>query len=271
MENEYKSYKLKKKINPMLKMFCTGVGIFLCVMWTSFIWLPKNQEEFQVTQLNVPIKEPNTNRILTITRWDYSESDKTMEVQMRIENRNYDGRNKYTWSAVDRHKGSLQVESVYADEEMLVVQIKKVPSSWSIISLRIALAGSDPDTEYLYKLYGNATNVQSVEHIKTLDKNGYYVLDINSNISFYKNQIINLEKNITETKEKIGEINGTVDLKSKELQYMTDQELNVAMAEIKSLESMKEEYYQDIAAFENTILEYNQRILNLQEKIKTYQ
>lgn len=271
METEYKSYKLKKKVNPKLNVCCLCIALFFGIMWTSFIWMPGNKEEFQVTAINTQITESNTKRTLTLTRWDYSQADKLMEVQFRIENKNYDGKDDYVWSAAERYKGSVDVDEVYADTEILVVQIREIPSGWSTISLRMAFEGNDPDTEYLFKVYGDHTNVQFVDQIEVRDKNGYYILDINNMISYYQDEIENLINDIDETKEKISQVSRTIESESEKLEYMTEQELETSMSEIASLEAKIDGYYQDISNYQDSIVEYNKRISNLQEKIKLYQ
>lgn len=271
METEYKSYKLKKKTNNLLKKCCICVSVFFAIMWTSFIWIPKNKEVFPVTQLNVAISEPNTKRVLTLVRWDYSADDKIMEVQFRIENQSFDGRDEYAWSAVDRRKGSLTVESVYADKEIIVVRIKEVPSHWSTISLRMGFAEINPNEKSLFKIYGDETNVKAVEHIENRTGNDYYILDFNNTITYYEDQIKKLENEITKSKGKIKEVSENIGNKSEKLEYMTEQELEVAMSEINSLKKMIEQCYENISDYKDSIEEYNQRILKLQEKIKAYQ
>lgn len=271
METEYKSYKLEKKKNNLLKKSCIYVSAFFAIMWTSFIWIPKSKEQFQVTQLNVAMSEPNTKRLLTLVRWDYSEADKMMEVQFRMENQSFDGRDEYAWSAVDRRKGRLSAESIYSDNEIIVVRINEVPSNWSTISLRMGFVESNPDEQPLFKIYGDESNIQVVEWIENREGRDYYILDFNNTITYYESEIVKAENEITNTKAKIKEVSETIENKSQKLEYMTDQELEVAMSEINSLKEMIEDCHENISDYKDSIEEYNQRILKLQEKIKAYQ
>lgn len=267
MEKEYKNYKLKKNINPTLKIACICVVVFLGIMWTSFLWLPQNKEEFQVTQLNVPMEESTTNRVLTMIRWDYSEYDELMEIQFKIENNNFDGKDAYVWSAVDRYQGSLSVDKIYEDTEILVVQIKNVPSNWSIISLRMTLQGHNPDTEFMFKMYGDDTNVAKVNSLKTLDKNGYYILDIQNSIALYEMKIEDLKAENIECQAKIKEISKSIEGRMEKLQYMTEKEKDVALEEINSLQALTESHGKTIEDNLSEIQEYEQRISNLNAKV----
>lgn len=270
MEKEYKTYKLKKKINPVLTWCIAGVAVFYFVMLTSTIWTPQSSK-FEITKKNTPLFDADSERRLTLIRWDYSENDKKMQIQFKIENRSYDGKDEYEWAAVDRNKGNLKTKAVYQDRKILVIEIEDIPKNWSVISLRMAMKGEDPNQAFLFKVYGNDTNVRSVSQISGKDKNDYYIFDLENEIALDRKEIKKQEKTISEKEKNLKELQVILNAKTADLKYMTEKEIEEANEEILGLQTTAEAYETSISEAKNMKIEYEQRIVKLQEKIKIYQ
>ena len=59
MEKEYKTYKLKKKINPFLSGSIVVVALFYFFVLSSTVWIPQNSK-FKITEMNAQMFEPNS-------------------------------------------------------------------------------------------------------------------------------------------------------------------------------------------------------------------
>ncbi|WP_288730674.1 hypothetical protein [uncultured Fusobacterium sp.] len=271
MENEYKSYRVLKKKNRILMGITLLVVSFYFIMLTSGTWLPNDGGDYQQLAINQSITNTEYNRTITLVRWDYSQKQQRMQVQLRIENMNYDGKNEYAFSAVDKNRGKLNTVSVYQDMEILVLNINKVPKRWSTISLRIGLAEDDPDQSSIFKIYGNSKNINSVDEIENGNKNSYYVLDTKCSIADIENKIEKENQSITRNQEKIKEITNTIDVKTDNLEFLTETEKKEALSVIGQMESEIEVCQDSIKESENAISEYKERIEKLEEKISSYE
>ena len=240
MEKEYKTYRLKKRINPFLSGSIVVVALFYFFVLSSTIWIPQNSK-FKITEMNTKMLEPNSERSIILTRWDYSSKQRKMQIQFQIENKSYDGKDRYEWAAVDRNKGELKTKAVYQDRNILVVEIEEVPKNWSIISLRMGMEGEDPNQAFLFKVYGNDTKIKKQEKI------------------------------VVDQEKKLRELQAIINSKTSDLKYMTEKELEEATEELAGLENIEDSYETNILEAQNMKSEYEQRIVKLQEKIKTYQ
>lgn len=271
MEDEYKSFHLRKKKNTFLLIVSVAVMFFYFVMFTSAMWLPSDGGDYQQIAINQSIINEEHKRTLTLVRWDYSEEQKQMQIQFRIENFNYDGKNEYNFSAIDKNNGKLKTVSVYQDMEILVIDIKDVPKKWSTISLRIGFAEEDPDQKNIFKIYGNSQNINEVNAIEEGNKNSYYILDTECQITEIEKQIEDEKYSITKHQDRISEITKTMSIKTENLEYMTEKEKKEAIAEISSMENEIKASQDSIKGSEDRISEYQDRIAKLEEKIKSYE
>lgn len=272
MENEYKSYRLKKPINPFLKVFLIMIAMFYIFMLTSSGWMQESDGNYEETAINKMITNENVKRSLALIRWEYSESQEKMQIQLRIENNSLDGKNEYDFVAVDRNRGTLKaVSEIYQDNTIVVLDINNVPKNWSTISLRMALKGDNPNEKFIFRIYGNDKNIKSVDKIVDSGKNSYYILDIKASIDELKEKIKEQEAIIADDKQKIEEITKLISDKTDNLSYMTEQEMEEANGKINALRSSAESYRSEIIKCQDLNLEYQQRIEKLNEKIESYE
>ena len=61
------------------------------------------------------------DRYITINRWQYSENQHLMEVDLTVDNKSYDGINKYKYSAVDLMGNVLKCEAKIEEDNWIVL------------------------------------------------------------------------------------------------------------------------------------------------------
>lgn len=69
-----------------------------------------------------------------------------MELQFTIDNQSYDGVNTYKFKALDRNKGYLKTDTVIEQDDLFVVRINEVPTSWTQIAFWITMPDNTNDT-----------------------------------------------------------------------------------------------------------------------------
>lgn len=268
---EYKNYKLKKKINPILSFAVIAVAIFYIVAISSGMWFPRKSGEYEIAKYNTKYEVNDLKRSFYLIDWEYSKEQKMMEIQFKVINKSFDGIENYSWSAVERFKGKLPIKPVYEDENILVVQIKDIPNKWSTISVRIALTGKNPETEFFLKFYGDSTNIKTVEHIPQRSQNDYYIKDTQNDIKTYEASILENNKNIKILEKEIKEINKSSSELIADMEFLTEKEAEEVQSEVERFNSLIQSDLQGIEEYKKENEEYNQRIEKLKEKLKTYQ
>lgn len=107
--------------------------------FTSTLWMPPSADASYLTKVGTEVAWDD--RTVIINRWDYSEKQNEMEVEITVNNKSYDGNNKYSFSAVELRGTMLKTEVKVSDEDWIVVKIKELPNRWSDISLRMDVNG----------------------------------------------------------------------------------------------------------------------------------
>lgn len=268
---EFKNYKLKKKINPILSLSVIVVAIFYIVAISSGMWFPRESGEYEIAKYNTKYEVADLKRSFSLINWEYSKEQKMMEIQFKVINKSFDGIENYSWSAAERFKGKLDIKLVYEDTNILVVQIKDIPKKWNTISVRIALNGNNPETEFFLRFYGNSTNIKAVEHIPKRSQNDYCIKDTQNDIKLYEASILKNNKNIKMLEKEIKEINKSSSEMVANMEFLTEKEAEEVHAEVERYNSLIQSNLQRIEEYEKENEEYNQRIEKLNEKLKIYE
>lgn len=144
-------------------------GLALLIMFTSRIWMPVQATE----GLDTPIDGTVTceQKEFTLRRWVYSESQASMEVEIDISNKAFDGVNEYEFSSVTKEGEPMPVEVIVCDTSMTVVEIKNVPAKFTNVLLRVRPAGS----ETYAKLFTSFSAVERVDNIEPQSLEQYYI------------------------------------------------------------------------------------------------
>ena len=258
--NKINFKKNKESIRFLLIIFFfIGGYVFF---FSSMYWMPASVDASYLTRVG---KETTWNdRNVTITRWEYSEKQNLMEVELSVENKSYDGKNKYDFSAVDLRGRKLKAETVIEDADWIVLQLKEIPEKWSDVSLRMEIAGADKER---LKLYTNINEVAKVEKIETLSRSGYLKKRFEGEIENYQTSVSEKQKKIETLQGEIGEVRKEIERITESKLYQTDkqkQESDSLISDANSTISTKEK---QIATLQSEIEEINKRI-EMKEKQK---
>lgn len=233
---------------------------------SSFWWPSSNSEYF------TPLNEQITwqNRIFIIRNWSYSADQNLMELELDIQNNNFDGKNIYEISAMTPGLEELEVKEVISEPTMIVLHICEIPDDWEAISVHISL--QDPGEKDLLKLYTNNQLVQRVEQINVLDKNGYLRQRIQRDLETSEQELLDLQRKQTDQEEKIQECEILLDSLYQRKKISIGEELTNLNEQItqteKSLKDLEDELLiikEDILGKEDEIQQYQKK---LQEDFK---
>lgn len=258
------SVKSKKRRNIFLKMFilifCGGYFFF----FTSKAWYPDKSNLVKPTEIG-STKEWNGKEI-TVLSWTYSETQRLMEIQLNIENKELIDTAQLEFEALDKKKGYFPVEIFVQKDNLYVLRIP-VKKGWKEVSIRIQEEG-DNSTES-YRAFTNNEKVEEVVKIQDLTENEYLIARIQSRINMYEQDIYELKEENKKFEKNILEINENIaDYRTKE-QYQTAQEIKDTENLIAQAESEINQINQSIAENTEIIQEYEERIqLAEEEKIK---
>lgn len=254
----FKKNKESIRFFIIIFFFVGGYAFF----FSSTYWMPASVDASYLTRIGV--ENTWNDRRVTINRWDYSLEQNLMEVELSVENKSYDGKNTYDFSAVDLRGRKLVTKTQVADPDWIVLQITEIPEKWSDISLRMEIACVNQDR---LKLYTNINDVNKVTTIESLNRTGYLQKRFESEIANYqaeveakKNEIEKLQREITEVQKEIERI-------TEAKLYQTDkqkQESDTLIADANSTISTKEK---QIHTLNGDIEEINRRI-EMKEKQK---
>lgn len=239
--------------------FFVGGYVFF---FSSMYWMPASADASYLTK--VGIENTWNNRNITINRWDYSEEQGVMEVELSVENKSYDGKNTYAFSAVDLRGRKLTIDMKITDADWIVLQIKDIPDKWSDVSLRMEVDGENKER---LKLYTNINDVNKVESIKSLNRVGYLQKRFESEICNYKKEAECKQGEIKVLNQEITEVKKEIDRLTEEKLYQTEkqkQESDTLIADAQSTIFTKEK---SINTLNGEIEEINQRI-EMKEKQK---
>ena len=254
----FKKNKESIRFFIIIFFFVGGYAFF----FSSMYWMPASVDASYLTK--VGIENTWNNRHITITRWDYSEEQGVMEVELSVENKSYDGKNTYDFSAVDLRGRKLTIDTQVTDTDWIVLQIKDIPNKWSDISLRMEVAGEDKER---LKLYTNINDVNKVKRIKSLNRIGYLQKRFESEICNYKKGVEHKQGEIKILNQEITEVKKEIERLTEAKLYQTEkqkQESDTLIADAQSTIFAKEK---NINTLHGEIEEINRRI-EMKEKQK---
>lgn len=261
--NKINLKKNKESIRFLIIIFFFVGGYMF--FFSSMYWMPASVDASYLTRIGV--ENTWNDRKVTINRWDYSEELNLMEVELTVENKSYDGKNIYDFSAVDLRGRKLTAEIQVEDADWIVLQIKDIPDKWSDISLRMEIA--DDNRERL-KLYTNINDVNKVSSIEKLNRTGYLQKRFESEIDNYKAEVEEKKSKINKLNQEIAEVRKEIDRITEGKLYQTEkqkQESDSLIADAQSTISSKEK---QIGTLNGEIEEINLRI-GMKEKQKEEQ
>lgn len=251
-------------LKVFLSVFVVGYVFFL----SSSFWFPTQD---LVSASEVGKEYTWEDRRFTLLSWEYSETQRMMEVRIDVNNTSKNLTNEYAAEALERTKGRQETEFVINSEDFLVIRINNVDRRWAEISLRISISDeSDSGSNYL-KLYTNKNEISRTDNIPDKTVNEYYLEKIQGNIRIIQSEIEEIEDTIYENSGQIEAYQARITELEEEKEYQTESEIadtdtliGQIRSDISSLQSANEKCNEDIA-------ECRERISKLEEAGKEYE
>lgn len=253
-----KNYEMTKR-KGNLALF--GIVFFFIAgyifFFSSTMWMPSNL----AASLQTPLKENVQwgERTLQIRRWDYCETEQVMEVEIDMDNKSFDGKNHYHYSAINRNNDQLKVVKMIEDSDWIVLRIENVTDNFGEISLRIDMMG-EPDDNTL-KLYTNVNAVKRVKDLEKRDRKGYQLLRLQRDTESYQKQISTLEKKKKSLLEKNQRMQEEINHLQSEESYQTEEMKAEQTDKINEIQS-------EITANQDEIQSYDLQLKEKRERIE---
>lgn len=253
-----KNYEITKR-KGNLALF--GIVFFFIAgyifFFSSTMWMPSNL----AASLQTPLKENVQwgERTLQIRRWDYCETEQVMEVEIDMDNKSFDGKNHYQYSAINRNNDQLKVVKMIEDSDWIVLRIENVTDNFGEISLRIDMMG-EPDDNTL-KLYTNVNAVKRVKDLEKRDRKGYQLLRLQRDTESYQKEISTLEKKKKSLLEKNQRMQDEINHLQSEESYQTEEMKAEQTDKINEIQS-------EISANQDEIQSYDLQLKEKRERIE---
>lgn len=254
---------LKRKRNIVYISFLVFLVMGYTLFFTSKTWYWNDGNLVKATSFNSPMSIDGREVILT--RWEYSPAQNLMEVELNISNHSTDGIEKYNYSAIERRKGILKVDSIVSDSNFVVLQILNVPKNWKEISLQMQISQNN-----ILKFYTNKNSIAMVDAIEDLSKDEYIYRSIENNITYYNDMIQTKKKSIKNLKEKIHIAENHIEQYQTDKVYQTEEERSSTDTKIGNLNGEIENFKESIETEQSDIKEFQKRIRNLRMKQENY-
>lgn len=259
-----------KKIQHFIKS-SSNVSMILMILFiiSGYVFFFSSKALFG--QSDKKLKFTNMNTVITIDKhditlgkWVYCASTKTMEIELDIVNKNYDGNDTYSFDVVDKSGKKYETQAVIAAPTMDVVQIYNVPEQFYEMRIAVNVEYGNSVSQDTAKFYTNERDVEQVPEIVTYNTlNDYYVAKLNRYIENYNNEIADINKKVDEE---------TVNLNNcKELlQSLTTQKSYTAGDELANINKQLDDTNKQIGTITAAINGYKKDISDIQKKIDDY-
>lgn len=261
--------KLKKEQNKILIGFAIIFLVGYTFFFTSNIWMPRSYEDARVTEIGSSI-EANERKI-TLISWTYCEEKHAMEVVLEIENTSLDGIEEYLFTAYDKDEGRCEVEKRIDKSDLVVLDISKVPSRWTSMSLRMNAESGNTNTETenfsTIRLYASKRVIDRVDDITAKSEKEYRTISCNLKIEKFNGEIEAALSEIKECEETISSADKRIDELNAKLEYETKDEKAETLSQIASITSAKESANLTKQAKEDLIRQLSEKI-DMQNAIK---
>ena len=159
-ETKQEKTKRKPKYLLFILFFFFFIGGYL-FFFTSMYWMPDNGTAKRLTKLHEVIEW--NQRDLSLLRWEYSEEQQLMEVELEIINKEFDPDNEYEFSAIESSGQRMKVEVVLKEPDWIILQIKDIPKRFREISLHMEM--EHDENKGVVRLYTNRNDVKRVSDI----------------------------------------------------------------------------------------------------------
>lgn len=262
------SKKLQNNNNlkyPLFMIFTILGYIFFC---TSKAWFP----DLSNTTAFTPMDTIYTldNRDFTLKNWSWSPTQSLMEVEIDVNNKNFDKIDKYLFSCRDKRYNPLPVEPVLEESNLLVIYIKDVPSDFSELSFRIKVDYGENTKEIsdMVRFYTNRKDIPIVDKITPMTAKQYYIARLDRNIAAYEKDVAEKQTFISGINAKILKAQEDITVLRNNLPLQSADEAALSQKRIHAIEENITDFHSQIESAELDIFELEDKIKEAQEKMK---
>ncbi len=213
----------------------------------------------------------SSTRTVTLERWNYSPTQKIMELIVTMENNDFDSNNEYQSSCVINVKGKeyqAVMTPIINEENYYVMQIKNVPNNFSQATLQIKI--KNDDTSKTVRLYTNQDEIKLVDNITAKTKNEYVKEQTQDNMKQYKAVIVELQNKNDEILIQISNIKTANQKLEDDKKYQTENEIAETNQKINRNNSEMKKLQETIKANEGLITEHQLKLDKAKEKINSF-
>lgn len=262
-ETKQEKTKRKPKYLLFILFFFFFIGGYL-FFFTSMYWMPDNGTAKRLTKLHEVIEW--NQRDLSLLRWEYSEEQQLMEVELEIINKEFDPDNEYEFSAIESSGQRMKVEVVLKEPDWIILQIKDIPKRFREISLHMEM--EHDENKGVVRLYTNRNDVKRVSDIHEKTRKEYRVARLKETVNGYQLSIESLEDTIVEKQQSIADITREIQRLEEKKAYQTEEELEQTELLIQDAQFDIATANDEVEQRVREIEEYKARIEKVMEQIE---
>lgn len=254
----------KKVKSTLFTVYLSTVIIGYFIFFLSPLYMPTDFQKYKTTLFNEEM-ELNPQRKFTLLRWDYSEDQHLMELEMDVDNSDFTSDETLKFSAKTKPSEKVNIKSIVNEDSYLVFQISNIPEDFEQVAFWISLSKSGK----LLRLYSNINDIHKVDHIETLTKDEYLYNRLSRNVQTYQKNIKQYQDEIADKKiliEKATTKNAELETNK---EYMTNTEIEEVNQKILDNESLISDTEKEIETLNNKISEEQNKIAMTQEHINS--
>lgn len=262
VENKRIIYNNRKSVRIIVIVY---VLIHLGFAATSF--LPdKNKYSFSAFREPVNI---TGSRSVSLISWDYSPKEATMELVFDFENSAYSN-GGISFDAIYDGQKALESGIVYQKDEMLIIQLYKIPSQQGKrVTVSFEADDNGNSRKVTFYTYTGITN--EVDSLPILTEKEYYIKRQKYDIAYYEELISADYSSIDNKQTAISQIEADNErLNNHNSKLTTDQILNMNET-LRNNNSMIEGLQMEITELKQEISKYEEVIRVLNERIDDYE
>ena len=115
-EKEAITKKEKQRKKPKYMKFIMFIFFFIggyTIYFTSTFWMPDTGIAKRKTELHREIEW--NKRVVSLLRWEYSEKQNLMEIEIEVTNKEFDKKNNYEFSVIYNNISSVRLDKLYVN------------------------------------------------------------------------------------------------------------------------------------------------------------
>ncbi len=261
VQNQLSIIKNKKMRTTILCSIALFIIVGYLFFFTSQRILPDGYL-YSATPINTAL-EMETDRTLTVVRWDYSPTQGIAEIEFEINNRNFDDSDRYNVSCMVKEQNTertVNYKAIVQDSDYFVIQME-APDGWGELIFNIQI-NDDRHTKNITQLVATKESISTVDEIQAKTRAGYLQERMKKAVADYQESIKRIQDENEELTEKIERIQNRNTELENDKKYQTNEqiaktesEINDNIALINSTKSKITENIRSISKYEQLIQE----------------